>query len=128
MTAQERVVGKSILLVDDQPEVREIIRVLLDIDGHTVTEAGNGREALAQFKAGAFDLVLTDYFMPLMRGDELATRIKELAPAQPILMITGSPTDPGGFAPSADAILCKPFTIEALRAAMAQLLCPAAVH
>lgn len=126
MTAQERVVRKKILLVDDQPEVREIIKVLLDIDEHVITEASNGVDALEQFKPGAFDLVITDYFMPRMRGDAFAVRVKELAPAQPVLMITGSAEKSGGLAPAADAILGKPFTLEALRQAIAQLLCPVA--
>ena len=123
---ESAVAPKAILLVDDQPEVREVIKVLLEIDGHRVTEAADGVQGLELFKTGSFDLVVTDYFMPRMRGDEMAARIKELAPSQPILMITGSAEKSGGLAPAADALLCKPFTLDALRQIVAQLLSPVA--
>ena len=74
---------KSILLVEDDPAVRESIRLLLSIDRHTVTEAANGREALHIFTGSRYDLVITDYLMPEMLGDELAQNIKNLAPTQP---------------------------------------------
>ena len=94
-----KVLPKRILLADDQQEVREMTKLMLDMDGHIVTEAGNGREALDLFTPDRFDLVITDYVMPLMKGDELARNIKRLAPAEPILMITGSATELGAFKP-----------------------------
>jgi CheY-like chemotaxis protein len=122
MSGQATAVRKNILLVDDQQEVREVIRVLLDLDEHTVTEAGNGQEALAQFRPGAFDLVITDFKMPLMSGHELATNLRQLAPAQRILMVTGSATQTGFSAESVDAVLNKPFRLEDLRRAIADVL------
>jgi len=95
---------------------------MLGIDEHIVTEAGNGREALDLFRPDRFDLVITDYLMPLMKGDELARNIKRLAPSEPILMITGSAVELGGIQASADAVLNKPFGFEELRQAVAQLL------
>jgi CheY-like chemotaxis protein len=59
-----------------------------------------------------------------MKGDELATNIKRLAPDEPILMITGSAAELGGIRCSVDAVLNKPFGFEDLRQAVAQLLCP----
>jgi CheY-like chemotaxis protein len=126
MIEQNRTVRKRILLAEDQPEVRETVKLLLSMDGHTVTEAGDGREALASFKRGQFDLVITDYAMPLMRGDELAVSIKRLAPEQPILMITGSVEKFGLPQSSVDALLQKPFLLEDLRQAVAQTLCQVA--
>jgi two-component system, OmpR family, response regulator len=123
MTGPPRVLRKRILLADDQPEVRETVKLLLGMDEHTVAEATNGREALSLFAPDRFDLVITDYAMPVMRGDELATNIKQLAPSQPILMITGSADLHAGFAPSVDAFLGKPFGFDALRAAIAELIC-----
>jgi len=114
--------GKRILLVDDEESVRGAYAMLLAIDDHTVVEANNGGDALEQFNKGSFDLVITDFEMPVMRGGELATRLKELAPSLPILMITahgktlGDPTNP------VDAILNKPFTLEELRQAIAGVL------
>jgi CheY-like chemotaxis protein len=126
MNGQDRVTRKNILLADDQPEVRQTIRMLLDIDEHTVTEASNGQEALVAFAPGRFDLVITDYVMPYMRGDELAQNIKQLAPDQPILMITGSADPSHSCAFSVDGLLTKPFAFGDLRQAMAQLLQPVA--
>ena len=124
MTEPEKVLPKRILLADDQQEVREMTKLMLGMDGHIVTEAVNGREALDLFAPGRFDLVITDYLMPVMKGDELARNIKWLAPSEPILMITGSAGELGGIQMSVDAVLNKPFGFEDLRQAVAQVLCP----
>jgi CheY-like chemotaxis protein len=68
--------------------------------------------------------VITDYIMPVMKGDELARNIKRLAPSEPVLMITGSAEEFGGMPASVDAVLQKPFGFEDLRQAVAQLLRP----
>src|ERR1035437_5619650 len=88
---------KRILLIDDQQSVRQAISLLLSLDEHTVIEASNGAEALDLFKREQFDLVITDFEMPKMKGNELAARIKQLAPAQPILMITAYVEKLGDF-------------------------------
>jgi len=123
MTKRGKVLRKRILLAEDQQAVREITKLLLGLDEHIVTEAGNGREALDLFTPDRFDLVITDYAMPLMKGDELARNIKRLAPSEPILMITGSGGELGVIRASVDAVLNKPFAFEDLRQAIAQL-CP----
>ena len=124
MSEPHQVLGKRILLADDQQEVREMTKMLLGMDEHIVTEAGNGREALELFAPDRFDLVITDYLMPVMKGDELARNIKRLAPSEPILMITGSAAELGGRQISVDAVLNKPFAFEDLRQAVAQVLRP----
>jgi CheY-like chemotaxis protein len=121
MSEQGRTVGKRILVADDQQEVRDTIKLLLRLDDHTVAEAANGREALEMFEQGRFDLVITDYAMPEMRGDELAANVKNLAPSQPILMLTGSVELLDGFATRVDALLRKPFSLMDLRQAIARL-------
>ena len=113
---------KRILLVDDQQTVRQAIALLLSLDEHTIVEAANGAEALTLFKQGHFDLVITDFEMPQMKGDELATRIKQARPAQPVLMITAHADQLGDSDYSVDALLSKPFYFEDLRRAMAELL------
>lgn len=127
MSEQGKVLSKRILLADDQPDVRELTKLLLGLDGHTVTEAANGQEALDLFTPGRFDLVITDYVMPVMKGDELARNIKRLAPAEPILMITGSGGELGVAQMSVDAVLNKPFAINDFRQAVARLLRPVPV-
>jgi CheY-like chemotaxis protein len=119
---QSNPLQKRILLVDDQQSVREAIRLLLSLDENTVIEAGNGAEAIDLFRRESFDLVITDFDMPKMKGNELAARIKQRAPAQPILMITAYAERLGDFQNPVDAILIKPFQLEDLRQAMAKLL------
>ena len=60
---------KKILVVDDEPMVCEAVKMLLEFDGHQVVTAVNGNEALALFDDGGFDVVITDYTMPGMKGD-----------------------------------------------------------
>ncbi len=114
---------KCILLVEDDSGVRTVFSVLLGLDGHTVTEAERAAQALELFTKGRFDLVITDFEMPGMKGDELAVRIKELAPGQPILMVTGWRKQLGDPRNPVDAILNKPFNLQALRKHVARLLC-----
>ena len=119
---QKIIRGKRILLVDDEPGVRGLFRMILEIDDHTVTEANNGAEALDLFTKGQFDLVATDFEMPVMKGNELAVRIKDLAPRQPVLMITAYERELGDPENPVDSILIKPFTLDALRGAIGMLL------
>ena len=98
-----------------------MLKTALSIDAYTVVEANNGAEALELFRKGGFCLVMTDFEIPFMKGNELATRIKQLAPWQPILMITGHGKRPGPDNP-VDAVLNKPIDLNQLRTAMAKLL------
>jgi CheY-like chemotaxis protein len=98
-----------------------MLKMALAIDAYTVVEANNGAEALGLFRNGRFDLVMVDFEMPFVKGDELAARIKRLAPRQPILMITGYGKRPGPDNP-VDAVLNKPIKMDELRAAIAELL------
>jgi CheY-like chemotaxis protein len=80
--------AKSMLIVDDQRMVSDALRMILTFDGYEVQSAENGREALAIFEVGKFDLVFTDFEMPEMNGHELASIIKSRDPLQPIIMVT----------------------------------------
>ena len=73
-------------------------------------------------KSERFDLVITDLEMPGLKGNELAIRIKQQLPSQPILMITAYPERLGDCDNPVDAVLAKPFRIQDLRKAMAKLL------
>jgi CheY-like chemotaxis protein len=116
-TCQQR----HILVVDDEPLIRQSIQMLLEDDGYIVDEAGSGDEALALFEPGKFDMVFTDYCMPEMKGDQLAAAIKKRSPKQPVVMITAFPEKLtcsdcplGGI----DSFICKPFEADALRSAI----------
>lgn len=114
--------GKRILVVEDDPGARESIKLLLTIDRHHIVEATGGVSAFELLKTQPFDLVILDYFMPGMRGNEVALRMREIAPSVPILMITAYLEKLGDVDKPVDAILGKPFAITELRRAMVTLL------
>jgi CheY-like chemotaxis protein len=122
MAEQKRVVGKRILLVEDEPGARESIKLLLTIDRHDVVEATGGAEAIELAKSHPFDLAILDYFMPGMQGSEVALRLREIAPSMPILMVTAYLEKLGDADKPVDAVIGKPFAIEDLRRAIAKLL------
>ena len=114
-----------ILVVEDEPLVREVIGVYLTEDNHVVTLATNGREGLEAFRNGEFDLVLTDRAMPEMNGDQLAVEIKKLKPGQRIVLLTGFGdlmTGAGEQPEGVDLVVSKPFTLNTLRGALAKTL------
>ncbi len=119
---QAMVRGKRILVVDDEQPLRAALRMMLGLDGHRVTEATNGAEALNLFTTGEFDLVITDFEMPVMKGNELAVSLKLLAPSLPILMITASERARGDLENPVDALLNKPLTVPDLRCVLSKLL------
>jgi CheY-like chemotaxis protein len=121
------IVPRRILVVDDEPYVCDAVRMMLAFDGHLVETASSGRDALAIFGKGKYDVVITDYAMPVMKGDELAASIKLLAPDQPVVLITAyaemlksSETPLNGV----DFIISKPFLLENLREAIEKMTTP----
>jgi DNA-binding response OmpR family regulator len=81
---------KSILIVDDEPGVRDILRVNLEAEGYAVYEAGDGREAIEQVQGAAPDLLILDVMMPYINGWEVLRRL-EADPATaglPIIMLS----------------------------------------
>jgi two-component system, OmpR family, response regulator MprA len=122
MAEQKRMVGKRILLVEDDPGARQSIKLLLTIDRHQVVEPARGVDAIELLKSQPFDLVILDYFMPEMRGSELARRVRDIYPSLPILMITAYLEQLEESEKPVDAVLGKPFGIEELRQAIARLL------
>lgn len=119
---QNEVIGKRILLVEDDPSARESIRLLLTIDRYQVTEAKDGSEALALMARKSFDLVVLDFFMPGMQGTEVALNIKRIAPSLPILMVTAYLEKLGNVEHLVNAVLSKPFAIGDLRNGITKLL------
>lgn len=114
---------KRILVVDDEPFVCDAVKMMLEFDGHKIETAGSAQDALALFEQSKFDLVITDYAMPGMKGNELAAQMRSRNSNQPIVMITAyaemlsanqTPLD------SVDCVISKPFLLEDLRAAIAK--------
>jgi CheY-like chemotaxis protein len=115
---------RRILVVDDEPLVCDAVKMMLNFDGHIVETATNGKDALAMFEQDKFDLVITDFEMPGMKGDELAAVIKSRAPNQAVVMITAYAEmlhSSGNPLPGVDHVISKPFLLENLREAIAKV-------
>jgi PAS domain S-box-containing protein len=113
-----------ILLVDDHDEVRETTAAVLKDVGHEVVEAANGAAALDVLKKRDcdFDLLVTDYAMPLLSGADFLREARRLCPSVPALIITGY-AEAGMIQdlPKGVETLLKPFTPSALERAMARV-------
>ncbi len=81
-----------ILVVDDEPSIREILTQVLDYEGHTVSVASSGGEALTRLRSGGLDLVLLDVKMQGIDGLDTLTHIRQLDPHLPVVMISGHAT------------------------------------
>jgi CheY-like chemotaxis protein len=114
--------GNRILLVDDDQDVREVLSCALRSGGLVVSEAGNGAEALALFSESSFDLIITDFEMPTMKGDELVEKIRGLAPAQRIIMVSGNWWKPAVPSPKVNLCLDKPVQLPELLSAVHHVL------
>jgi len=115
---------RRILVVDDEPFVCEAVKMMLAFDGHAVETACSGKEALALFEKGKFDIVITDFAMPIMKGDELAVAIKARSPTQPVVMITAYAEmlkSSGNPMTGVDFVISKPFLLEDLRRAISKV-------
>lgn len=118
----------KLLVIDDEPSVREVIALLLRRDGHLVTTASDGEEGLesfnlAQLQGDPFNAVITDLGMPRMDGLSVARKIKEVSPDVPVILLTG-----WGFRVKSeevkgliDFVLSKPVTYQQLRQALSQI-------
>ena len=108
---------KNILVVDDEPLVSESVRMVLALDGHKAETARNAEEALVKFNKDHYDIIVTDFTMPGMKGDELARNIKGLAPTRPVILLTAYP--PRQLPPEIDVLVIKPFDLDSLRQGLA---------
>jgi CheY-like chemotaxis protein len=119
-----------ILLVEDDESLRSLLRISLERMGNAVTEARDGKEALALFKQGPVNLVITDLVMPEKEGLETIRELRRGHPELKIIAMSG-----GGRADARDilkmaklfgatAVFRKPFSLADLRKAVAKLLGP----
>jgi signal transduction histidine kinase/ActR/RegA family two-component response regulator len=118
--------GRSfhVLIVDDEPFVRDILREFFTLEGHTVHLAEDGRAGLAAFRAQRFDAVLTDRGMPELNGDQLAAAIKAESPETPVIMLTGhgdTMRAVGDRPAGIDLVLSKPATLATIREALSKI-------
>jgi CheY-like chemotaxis protein len=123
----EAIARRRILVVDDEASIRQLLTGVLEIDGHDVHVASNGREALERVGREPFDLIITDIKMPVMGGPDLYRRLSDEANplARRVIFITGDTVAPETrkFLQGVDnAVLAKPFRLrdvrESVRAAL----------
>jgi CheY-like chemotaxis protein len=118
----------GVLIVEDDKELREMLKMSLLRRGFAVQEAENGKEAISHFKPLITDLVVTDLIMPEEDGIKVVIKLRELKPTIKIIAISGGgKVGPGSYlnlakALGADAVYSKPFSIKDLIVKIEQLL------
>ena len=110
-----------VLVIEDNPEVREYLRVALEAQEYEVLTAAHGREALAYLNGHRVDAVITDLFMPEMDGIEIVAAVRKLFPGVRVIAMSGRPGV--DYLPVARELgvkhtLRKPFEIDELLAAL----------
>ncbi len=113
----------KVLIVDDQPELRHVLRICLSAAGLEILEAGNGQKALAAVKEHSPEIIILDVMMPDLNGTEVCSRIRQTAPGTSayIIMLSARAEVTSrvcGLESGADAYLTKPFEPQEI---MAQL-------
>ncbi len=106
---------KQILVVDDEPDIINIVSMMLEKEGFCVSSASNGIEAMSSVKESKPDVIFLDRNMPEMGGDEVMTRLKESPETSSIPIILLTSLDKyedvsGGYGMGADGYITKPFT------------------
>ncbi len=99
----------TIMIVDDEPPLREVLALLLEDAGYRTIIAAHGAQALELWEREAVDLVITDLMMPVMGGRELCTRLRDRGDV-PIILMSAGGAEAAKEVP-ADAFLAKPFDL-----------------
>ncbi len=124
--------GETVLIVEDEPAMREVTRRILSRSGYHVITAGNGLEAIEIVAShlGDIDVLLTDVVMPRMLGKEAADRIRALRPAVKVLFMSGYTQgllDTQGVVETGVNLIEKPFTEASLLIRLGQIIASSAV-
>jgi len=113
-----------ILVVEDEPQLRNLLRLYLERDGHHVTDAGDGPTALAAYDADGADLVILDLMLPGMQGETVLEALRDAGDV-PVLITSAKRSDAeriAGLRAGADDYLAKPFNPHELTARVAAIL------
>jgi two-component system response regulator MprA len=117
--------GGRLLVVDDDPDVRDAVETALELEGHRVTTAPDGLAALKQLGQAGFDAVVLDVLMPNLDGFEVCRRLRAAGSRTPILLLTARDSEEDtirGLDLGADDYLVKPFALGELLARVRALL------
>ena len=123
MTDHDRI--PQVLVVDDEPNIRELVQVALKFHGCSVSTAGSGREALRQAEAVRPDLIVLDVMLPDLDGFEVCRRLRAAGNEVPVIFLTARDTSSDtvtGLAIGGDDYVTKPFSVEALVARVRAVL------
>jgi two-component system, OmpR family, response regulator len=115
----------QVLVVDDEPNIRELVQVALKFHGCSVITASSGRDALRQAEAGRPDLIVLDVMLPDMDGFEVCRRLRAGGNEVPVIFLTARDTSSDtvtGLAIGGDDYVTKPFSVEALVARVRAVL------
>ena len=113
----------TILIVDDERPVRELLVAAFEDGGHRVLAARDGRQALEMVAAEQPDAIVSDVMMPLMDGPELCRRIKAVAATRNLPFVLMSAAEPRrAIVAGADAFIAKPFDLIELEEILDRLL------
>ena len=105
----------SILVIDDEESILNVLKKSLNLFGHDVQIAVDGKDGIEKFERSLFDVVITDINMPNLDGFGVAKHIrKSRRPATPIIALTGAPWLVAGKAGVFNKILEKPFLLQSL--------------
>jgi DNA-binding response OmpR family regulator len=116
--------GARILVVEDEPRLRELLRLYLEREGHAVTDVGDGQAALAAFDEAGADLVVLDLMLPGLQGEAVLAALRESGDV-PVLITSAKRSDAeriAGLRLGADDYLGKPFNPHELTARVAAIL------
>jgi DNA-binding response OmpR family regulator len=113
-----------ILVVEDEPQLRGLLRLYLEREGHRVTDVGDGASALTAYETDAADLVILDLMLPAMQGETVLSELRA-RDSVPVLITSAKRTDAeriAGLRAGADDYLAKPFNPHELTARVAAIL------
>jgi DNA-binding response OmpR family regulator len=113
-----------ILVVEDEPQLRALLRLYLEREGYRVTDVGDGAAALATFDTDGADLVILDLMLPTMQGETVLEELRQRG-SVPVLITSARRTDAeriAGLRAGADDYLAKPFNPHELTARVAAIL------
>jgi two-component system, OmpR family, response regulator MprA len=117
--------GGRVLVVDDDPDVRDAVEAALELEGHAVATAADGLAALTRLRQAEFDAVVLDVLMPNLDGFEVCRRLRAAGNRTPILILTARDSEEDtirGLDFGADDYLVKPFALGELLARVRALL------
>ena len=112
----------KVLVIEDEPQIREIFAEYLELLGHEVDVAVDGRDGLARFDPLVHKVVITDFLMPGLTGLEVAAAIRARGCTTPIVMISGcaTPDDEQRAIEAGLRFVCKPVAFAQFKAALAE--------